>query len=251
MLGQAPNMAYRVVWIMLLSGCAFTFVYQAIAVVDKYYRMDKITDIQLKFDTVFEKIMRKAANTDQSLEDLEKAVEKAKTLLPPDYSERKIRDTGGKGTFEPANSVCVCEDDNCEADAPKRGIARATGNHQHTFELAKLCREAIKEDLKERGAAVMDEAADAGKNIRKDRPSFANYKAKMTSLRRPDETVTASRRAMGKVFYDFHSHLFDSRSTCLSTFSGASDMSQARSFANSRRPKIVRSLVLIGSNQKI
>ncbi|XGW25236.1 hypothetical protein V3C99_006564 [Haemonchus contortus] len=149
MLGQAPNMAYRVVWIMLLSGCAFTFVYQAIAVVDKYYRMDKITDIQLKFDTapfpaitlcnlnpykdsrirdeesvrkileVFEKIMRKAANTDQSLEDLEEAVEKAKTLLPPDYSERKIRDTGGKGTFEPANSVCVCEDDNCEADAPK------------------------------------------------------------------------------------------------------------------------------------
>nr|CDJ88010.1 endonuclease-reverse transcriptase [Haemonchus contortus] len=32
----------------------------------------------------------------------------------------------------------------------QRGIARATGNHQQTSELAKLCREAIKEDLKER-----------------------------------------------------------------------------------------------------
>ncbi|KAK6029273.1 hypothetical protein OSTOST_04615 [Ostertagia ostertagi] len=28
MLGQAPNMAYRVSWIILLSGCALAFVYQ-------------------------------------------------------------------------------------------------------------------------------------------------------------------------------------------------------------------------------
>ncbi|XGW02702.1 hypothetical protein V3C99_014602, partial [Haemonchus contortus] len=50
----------------------------------------------------------------------------------------------------------------------------------------------------------------AGKSIRKARRSFANYKTKMTSLRRPDGTVTASRRAMEKVIYDFYSDLFDS-----------------------------------------
>ncbi|XGW29870.1 hypothetical protein V3C99_009149 [Haemonchus contortus] len=49
-------------------------------------------------------------------------------------------------------------------------------------ELAKLCREAIKEDLKERRGAAMDEAADAGKSIRKARRSFANNKTKMTSF---------------------------------------------------------------------
>uniref|UniRef100_A0A7I4XT34 Reverse transcriptase domain-containing protein n=1 Tax=Haemonchus contortus TaxID=6289 RepID=A0A7I4XT34_HAECO len=92
----------------------------------------------------------------------------------------------------------------------QRGIARATGNPQQTSELAKQCREAIKEDLKERRAAVMDEAAEAGKSIRKARRNFANYKTKMTSLRRPDGTVTASRRAMEKVIYDFYSDLFDS-----------------------------------------
>ncbi|XGW12362.1 hypothetical protein V3C99_013233, partial [Haemonchus contortus] len=92
----------------------------------------------------------------------------------------------------------------------QRGIARAAGNYQRTSELAKLCREAIKEDLKERRAAVMDEAAEAGKSIRKARRSFVNYKTKMTSLRRPDGTVTASRRAMEKVIYDFYSDLFDS-----------------------------------------
>uniref|UniRef100_W6N9S0 Uncharacterized protein n=1 Tax=Haemonchus contortus TaxID=6289 RepID=W6N9S0_HAECO len=92
----------------------------------------------------------------------------------------------------------------------QRGIARATGNYQQTSELAKLCRETIKEDLKERRAAVMDEAAAAGKSIRKARRSFANYKTKMTSLRRPDGTVTASRRAMDKGIYDFYSDLFDS-----------------------------------------
>ncbi|XGW29025.1 hypothetical protein V3C99_008658 [Haemonchus contortus] len=56
----------------------------------------------------------------------------------------------------------------------QRGNARATGNYQQTSELAKQCREAIKEDLKERRAAVMDEAAEAGKSIRKARRSFAN-----------------------------------------------------------------------------
>nr|CDJ92886.1 hypothetical protein HCOI_01635100 [Haemonchus contortus] len=92
----------------------------------------------------------------------------------------------------------------------QRGIARAAGKYQQTSELAKLCREAIKEDLKERRAAVMDEAAEGGKSIRKARRSFAIYKTKMTSLRRPDGSATASRRAMEKVIYDFYSDLFDS-----------------------------------------
>nr|CDJ90506.1 RNA-directed DNA polymerase (reverse transcriptase) domain containing protein [Haemonchus contortus] len=90
------------------------------------------------------------------------------------------------------------------------GIAPARDNHQQSSELAKLCREAIKEDLKERRAAVMSEAAEAGKSIRKARRSFANYKTKMTVLCRPDGTVTASRRAMEKVIYYFHTDLIDS-----------------------------------------
>uniref|UniRef100_A0A7I4Y3F9 Ribosomal_S7 domain-containing protein n=1 Tax=Haemonchus contortus TaxID=6289 RepID=A0A7I4Y3F9_HAECO len=65
----------------------------------------------------------------------------------------------------------------------QRGIARTTSDHRQTSELAKLCREAIKEDLKERTAAVMDEAANAGKSIRIARWSFASYKTKMTSFR--------------------------------------------------------------------
>ncbi|VDO22808.1 unnamed protein product [Haemonchus placei] len=64
-------------------------------------------------------------------------------------------------------------------------------------------------DLKGRRAAVMDEAAEAGKSIRKAQRSFANYKTKMTSLRRPDRTVTASRREMEKVIYDFYWDLYD------------------------------------------
>ncbi|VDM59618.1 unnamed protein product [Angiostrongylus costaricensis] len=57
----------------------------------------------------------------------------------------------------------------------QRGIARAAGNRALTSELAKQCRQAIKEDLKERRAAVMVEAAEAGKSIRKAYQSFANY----------------------------------------------------------------------------
>uniref|UniRef100_A0A7I4Y3D2 Reverse transcriptase domain-containing protein n=1 Tax=Haemonchus contortus TaxID=6289 RepID=A0A7I4Y3D2_HAECO len=71
----------------------------------------------------------------------------------------------------------------------RRRIARATGNHHQTSELAKLCREAIKEDLKEGRAAAVDQADEAGKSIRKARGSFSNYKTKMTSLHRPGGTV--------------------------------------------------------------
>ncbi|VDO96059.1 unnamed protein product [Heligmosomoides polygyrus] len=68
----------------------------------------------------------------------------------------------------------------------QRGAALASGNYQLTSELAKLCRAAIKENLKERRAEVLAEAAEAGWSIRNARRNFANIKTKMTALRRPD-----------------------------------------------------------------
>uniref|UniRef100_A0A0K0D8K8 KfrA_N domain-containing protein n=1 Tax=Angiostrongylus cantonensis TaxID=6313 RepID=A0A0K0D8K8_ANGCA len=76
----------------------------------------------------------------------------------------------------------------------QRGIARATGNRELTSELAKQCRHAIKDDLKERRAAVMVEAAEAGKSIRKARRSFVSYKTGIT--------ITASRKAMEKIIHE-------------------------------------------------
>ncbi|VDM62472.1 unnamed protein product [Angiostrongylus costaricensis] len=79
------------------------------------------------------------------------------------------------------------------------GIARAAGNRELRSELAKQCSQAIKEDRKQR-AAVMAEAAEVGKSIRKAHRSFANYKSKMIALRRPDGIVTASRKEWRKSF---------------------------------------------------
>ncbi|KIH43124.1 hypothetical protein ANCDUO_26877, partial [Ancylostoma duodenale] len=59
----------------------------------------------------------------------------------------------------------------------QRGAARAAGNYQLTSEPAKRCREAVKEDIKERRAAVLAEAAEAGKSIRSTRRDLANRKA--------------------------------------------------------------------------
>ncbi|KAK6761018.1 hypothetical protein RB195_022184 [Necator americanus] len=92
----------------------------------------------------------------------------------------------------------------------QRGAARAAGNQELTSELARLCREAIKEDLKERKAEVLAEAAEAGKNIRYARRDFASRKTRMTALRNPKGTTIASRRGMEKIIYDFYSDLFDS-----------------------------------------
>ncbi|ETN75421.1 hypothetical protein NECAME_12407 [Necator americanus] len=55
----------------------------------------------------------------------------------------------------------------------RRGAARAAGNQELTSVLARLCREAIKEDLKERRAEVLAEAAEAGKSIRYASRDFA------------------------------------------------------------------------------
>ncbi|VDM55135.1 unnamed protein product [Angiostrongylus costaricensis] len=71
------------------------------------------------------------------------------------------------------------------------GNARAAGNRELTSELAKHCREAISEDLRERRAAVMAEAAEAGEGIRKG-------------------TVIAFRKVMEKIIRECYSDLFDS-----------------------------------------
>ncbi|KAK6762926.1 hypothetical protein RB195_023582 [Necator americanus] len=92
----------------------------------------------------------------------------------------------------------------------QRGAARAAGNQELTSELAKLCGEATKEDLKERRAEVLAEVAEAGKSIRIIRRDFASRKTRMTALRNPRGTTTASRRGMEKIIYDFYSDLFDS-----------------------------------------
>ncbi|KAK6735469.1 hypothetical protein RB195_018590 [Necator americanus] len=92
----------------------------------------------------------------------------------------------------------------------QRGAARAAGNQELTSELARLCREAIKEDLKERRAEVLAEAAEAGKSIRHARRDFVSRKTRMTALRNPNGTAIASRRGMEKIIYDFYSDLFDS-----------------------------------------
>ncbi|KAK6755860.1 hypothetical protein RB195_014323 [Necator americanus] len=83
----------------------------------------------------------------------------------------------------------------------QRGAARAAGNQE-------LCREAIREDRKERIAEVLAEAAEAGKNIRYARRDFASRKTRMTALRNPKGTAIASRRGIEKIIYDFYSDLF-------------------------------------------
>nr|AAC47264.1 MEC-4 [Caenorhabditis briggsae] len=51
MIGEAPNVYYRAVWVMLFLGCMIMLYLNAQSVLDKYNRNEKIVDIQLKFDT--------------------------------------------------------------------------------------------------------------------------------------------------------------------------------------------------------
>ncbi|WKY07234.1 hypothetical protein Q1695_007009 [Nippostrongylus brasiliensis] len=92
----------------------------------------------------------------------------------------------------------------------QRGVARTEGDYLRTSELAKLCREAIKEDLIEGRVAALVDATEAGKSIRNARRGLINYKTTMTALLRQEGALTSSRRAMEKVIHDFYSDLFDS-----------------------------------------
>ncbi|KAK6748995.1 hypothetical protein RB195_001542 [Necator americanus] len=73
------------------------------------------------------------------------------------------------------------------------GAARAASNQELMSELARFCREALKEDLKERRAEVLAEAAKVRQSIR-----YAHG------------TITASRRGMKNVIHNFYSDFFDS-----------------------------------------
>uniref|UniRef100_A0A0K0CX09 Longin domain-containing protein n=1 Tax=Angiostrongylus cantonensis TaxID=6313 RepID=A0A0K0CX09_ANGCA len=88
-------------------------------------------------------------------------------------------------------------------------FVRATANREPTSELAKQCRQTLKEDHKERTVVVIVEDAD-NESIRKAHRSFANYKTKMRALPPPNGTLLASRKAMGKTIYEYNSDLFDS-----------------------------------------
>ncbi|KAK6749385.1 hypothetical protein RB195_001786 [Necator americanus] len=92
----------------------------------------------------------------------------------------------------------------------QRGAARAAGSQELTSELARVCKQVIKEDLKERRVKVLAEAAETGKSIRYARRDFASCKTRMTALRNTKGTTTALRRGMEKIIYDFYSDLFDS-----------------------------------------
>ncbi|KAK6762341.1 hypothetical protein RB195_023162 [Necator americanus] len=99
----------------------------------------------------------------------------------------------------------------------QRGEARAAGNQELKSEFARLCREAIKEDLKEKRAEVLADAAEVGKSIRYARRDFASCKTKMTALRNPKGTTTASRREFKKIIYDFYLISSTTMCTCLLT----------------------------------
>ncbi|KAK6744976.1 hypothetical protein RB195_011592 [Necator americanus] len=77
----------------------------------------------------------------------------------------------------------------------QRGAVRAAGNQELTSEPARLCREAIKEDLKERRAEPLAEAEEAGKSIHR---AFASRKTRMTVFRNPKGTTIALHKGDGE-----------------------------------------------------
>uniref|UniRef100_A0A0K0DKD4 Reverse transcriptase domain-containing protein n=1 Tax=Angiostrongylus cantonensis TaxID=6313 RepID=A0A0K0DKD4_ANGCA len=112
----------------------------------------------------------------------------------------------------------------------QHGIARAADNRELTSEHAKQCRQAIKEDLKERKEAVMVEAAEAGKSIRKAHRCFAVYKTKMSA-------------PMEKIIQECYSDLFDSyvHDILYHRFSLAKSDMPFREKSNSTGPNKIRS----------
>ncbi|KAK6763377.1 hypothetical protein RB195_023904 [Necator americanus] len=91
----------------------------------------------------------------------------------------------------------------------QRVAAPAASNQELTSELARLCREAIKEDLKERRAEMLAEAAETGQSIHYVRRNFVNRKTTMNALRTSDGATNVSRMVMEEVILDFYSDLFN------------------------------------------
>ncbi|MFH4973780.1 hypothetical protein AB6A40_000489 [Gnathostoma spinigerum] len=121
MLGQAPNTTYRCIWVILLFCCGCMFVYQAVSVVDKYNRADKITDIQLKFDTApFPAIT--ICNLNPYMDHAIKQIQKIMTVMNVFNNAMAFAGTKNTATkkpqrnkrsdeakFELANSFCECQ----------------------------------------------------------------------------------------------------------------------------------------------
>uniref|UniRef100_A0A7E4ZXS8 Amiloride-sensitive sodium channel n=1 Tax=Panagrellus redivivus TaxID=6233 RepID=A0A7E4ZXS8_PANRE len=147
MLGQAPNNFYRLVWVCLLTACGCMFIYQAVNVVEKYQRMDKITDIQLKFDTapfpaitmcnlnpykdsllkdveavrkilsVYSNVMDRAGKFNSKEDEIRrvatletrKALQTSDVMTTMSPASPRIRRESSKSTsFEPAYADCTC-----------------------------------------------------------------------------------------------------------------------------------------------
>ncbi|PIC20254.1 hypothetical protein B9Z55_025514 [Caenorhabditis nigoni] len=157
MLGQAPNSLYRAVWVFLLLICAIQFINQAVAVIQKYQKMDKITDIQLKFDTapfpaitlcnlnpykdsvirshdsiskilgVFKSVMKKAG--DSSAEATDDGVEYDMDGITIQARRRRKRGAGEKGTFEPANSACECDEEDGSNECEEKSTEKPSSDN--------------------------------------------------------------------------------------------------------------------------
>ncbi|KAK6726459.1 hypothetical protein RB195_004651 [Necator americanus] len=74
----------------------------------------------------------------------------------------------------------------------QREEARATRNQELRSCLAGYCREVIKENLRERRAELLAEAAEAWKSIRYARRDFASRKTRMTALRNTKGDMSVS-----------------------------------------------------------
>ncbi|VDM61627.1 unnamed protein product [Angiostrongylus costaricensis] len=74
----------------------------------------------------------------------------------------------------------------------------------------------IKEDLKEGRAAVMVEAVEARKSIRKAHRIFANCKTEIIALRLPDGTVITSIKTMEQMIHGHYWNLYNSHVLLLS-----------------------------------
>ncbi|KAK6730084.1 hypothetical protein RB195_006876 [Necator americanus] len=112
----------------------------------------------------------------------------------------------GNSQFQKLSSLRWTWESPGGADTPAWS-STSPGNQELTSELARLCREAIKEDLKERRAEVLAEAAEAGKSIRYARRDFASRKTRMTALE-PKGNNNCFEKGVEKIIYDFYSDLF-------------------------------------------
>ncbi|KAK6762139.1 hypothetical protein RB195_023016 [Necator americanus] len=88
----------------------------------------------------------------------------------------------------------------------QREAARAAGKKELTSELERLCREAMKEDLKETRTKALAEAAEARKSINYAHRSFTNRETKTAAFRNPDGTTRATRKGMEKIIHNFYSY---------------------------------------------